>query len=133
MKQFFWSLTLNSAWQENWTLGVFKQNLMRKVVRNLSAKLLRTSCQDWKFVIVNHWLIIHNRMAAQRYQSKPQNVFSAQALLRQENLTIINFTIKAMMHLRNTPDPDCNVSPAKIVFEWPICDAFPPLRVGDRY
>ena len=29
-----------------------------------------------------------------------------------------------MMQLRNTPDPDCNTSPAQIVFGRPIRDAF---------
>lgn len=32
--------------------------------------------------------------------------------------------LRAMMHLRNTPDPDCNISPAQIVFGRPIRDAF---------
>ena len=32
--------------------------------------------------------------------------------------------LRAMMHLRNTPDPDCNVSPAEIVFGRQIRDAF---------
>ena len=29
-----------------------------------------------------------------------------------------------MMQLQNTPDPDCNVSPAQIVFGRPLRDAF---------
>ena len=32
--------------------------------------------------------------------------------------------LRAMMQLRNTPDPDCNLSPAAIVFGRPIRDAF---------
>jgi len=32
--------------------------------------------------------------------------------------------LRAMMQLRNTPDPDCNTSPAEIVFGRPIRDAF---------
>ena len=32
--------------------------------------------------------------------------------------------LRAMLQLRNTPDPDCNVSPSEIVFGRPIRDAF---------
>ena len=32
--------------------------------------------------------------------------------------------LRALLQLRNTPDPDCNVSPAQIIFGRPIQDAF---------
>ena len=32
--------------------------------------------------------------------------------------------LRAMLQIRNTPDPNCNISPAEIVFERPIRDAF---------
>ena len=32
--------------------------------------------------------------------------------------------LRALLQLRNTPDPDCNVSPAQIIFGRPIRDAF---------
>ena len=32
--------------------------------------------------------------------------------------------LRALLQLRNTPDPDCNISPAEIVFGRPIRDAF---------
>lgn len=32
--------------------------------------------------------------------------------------------LRALMQLRNTPDPDCNISPAQIIFGRPIRDAF---------
>ena len=32
--------------------------------------------------------------------------------------------LHALLQLRNTPDPDCNVSPAQIIFGRPIRDAF---------
>ena len=32
--------------------------------------------------------------------------------------------LRAMLQLRNTPDPDCNVSPAQVVFGRPLRDAF---------
>ena len=32
--------------------------------------------------------------------------------------------LRAMLQIRNTPDPDCNISPAQIVFGRPIRDAF---------
>ena len=30
--------------------------------------------------------------------------------------------LRAMLQLRNTPDPDCNISPAQIVFGRPLRD-----------
>ena len=32
--------------------------------------------------------------------------------------------LRALLHLRNTPDPDCDLSPAEIVFGRPLRDAF---------
>ena len=32
--------------------------------------------------------------------------------------------LRAMLQLRNTPDPDCNLSPAQIVFGLPFRDSF---------
>ena len=32
--------------------------------------------------------------------------------------------LRALLQLRNTPDPDCNLSPAEIVFGHPLRDAF---------
>ena len=56
--------------------------------------------------------------------------------------------LRAILQLRNTPDPDCNLSPAEILFGKPLRDAFsfvnrlekysnpniplPPLVVGDK-
>ena len=39
-----------------------------------------------------------------------------------------NKFLRAMMQLHNTPDPDCNVSPAIIVFSQPIRDAFTLIK-----
>ena len=33
--------------------------------------------------------------------------------------------LRALLQLRNTPDPDCGMSPAEIVFGRPLQDAFP--------
>ena len=32
--------------------------------------------------------------------------------------------LRAMLQLRNTPDPDCNLSPAQIIFGRPLRDSF---------
>ncbi len=32
--------------------------------------------------------------------------------------------LRALLQVRNTPDPDCNISPAEVVFGRPIRDAF---------
>ena len=34
--------------------------------------------------------------------------------------------LRAILQARNTPDPDCNISPTQVVFGRPIRDAFPP-------
>ena len=31
--------------------------------------------------------------------------------------------VRAILQLRNTPDPDCNVSPAQIIFGHPLRDS----------
>ena len=33
--------------------------------------------------------------------------------------------LRALLQARNTPDPDCNISPAEVVFGRPIRDVFP--------
>ena len=38
--------------------------------------------------------------------------------------------LRGMLHLRNTPDPDCKVSPAQIVFGRPLSDAFSFINRG---
>ena len=35
-----------------------------------------------------------------------------------------NLFLRALLQLRNTPDPDCDLSPAEIVFGHPLRDAF---------
>jgi len=41
--------------------------------------------------------------------------------------------LQAMMQLRNTPDPDCCISPAEIIFGRPIRDAFSFLNRLEKY
>jgi transposase InsO family protein len=41
--------------------------------------------------------------------------------------------LEAMLQLRNTPDPDCDVSPAQIVFGRPLHDTFSFVNRLDKY
>ena len=41
--------------------------------------------------------------------------------------------IRAMMQLRNTPDPDCNLSPAQIIFGRPIRDSLSFVNHLEKY
>ena len=41
--------------------------------------------------------------------------------------------LKAMLQLRNTPDPDCSFSPAEIVFGKPLRDVFSFTNRGNKY
>ena len=41
--------------------------------------------------------------------------------------------LKALLQLRNTPDPDCRISPAEIIFGRPIRDAFSFINRLEKY
>jgi hypothetical protein len=41
--------------------------------------------------------------------------------------------LHAMLQLRNTPDPDCNISPAEVVFGKPLNDAFSFINRLEKY
>ena len=41
--------------------------------------------------------------------------------------------LRAILQLRNTPDPDCNLSPAQIMFGRPLRDAFSFINRLDKY
>ena len=77
------------------------------------------------------WGIHHRKSSAYHPQSNGRAevaVKSAKRLLRSNidasgSLNSDKF-LRALLQLRNTPDPDCNVSPAQIVFGRPLNDAF---------
>ena len=41
--------------------------------------------------------------------------------------------LRAMLQLRNTPDPDCNISPAQIIFGRPLRDTFSFVNKLEKY
>ena len=41
--------------------------------------------------------------------------------------------LRALLQVRNTPDPDCNISPAEILFGRPIRDAFSFINRKPKY
>ena len=77
------------------------------------------------------WGIHHRKSAAYHPQSNGRAevaVKSAKRLLRSNispagSLDSDKF-LRALLQLRNTPDPDCSLSPAQIVFGKPLRDAF---------
>ncbi|XP_066924129.1 uncharacterized protein [Clytia hemisphaerica] len=85
------------------------------------------STQDF----LERWGVRHRLSSAYNPQSNGRAevaVKSAKRLLRSNTgpsgtLDTDRF-LRAMMQLRNTPDPDCQLSPAEIVFGRPIRDAF---------
>ena len=80
---------------------------------------------------LNRWGISHRNSSAYLPQSNGRAevaVKTAKRLLRSNigpdgSLNTDSF-LKAMLQLRNTPDPDCHLSPAQILFGRPLRDAF---------
>ena len=77
------------------------------------------------------WGVVHRKSSAYHPQSNGRAevaVKSAKRLLRSNidatgSLDSDKF-LRGLLQLRNTPDPDCNVSPAQIVYGRPLKDAF---------
>ena len=77
------------------------------------------------------WGVKHRKSAAYHPQSNGRAevaVKSVKRLLRANttpsgSLNSDKF-LKGLLQLRNTPDPDCNLSPAEIIFGKPLRDAF---------
>ena len=80
---------------------------------------------------LDRWGVRHRLSSAYNPKSNGRAevaVKTAKRLLRSNtgpsgNLDTDRF-LRAMMQLRNTPDPDCNISPAEIVFGRPLRDTF---------
>lgn len=77
------------------------------------------------------WGVKHRKSSAYHPQSNGRAevaVKAAKRLLRSNTSpsgTLDNDKLlRALLQLRNTPDPDCNVSPAQIIYGRPIRDAF---------
>lgn len=80
---------------------------------------------------LHRWGVKHRISSAYHPQSNGRAevaVKSAKRLLRSNVGTTGSLDndrlLRALLQLRNTPDPDCNVSPAQIIFGRPIRDAF---------
>eukprot|EP00745_Piridium_sociabile_P016047 TRINITY_DN23877_c0_g1_i16.p1 TRINITY_DN23877_c0_g1~~TRINITY_DN23877_c0_g1_i16.p1 ORF type:complete len:1035 (+),score=142.70 TRINITY_DN23877_c0_g1_i16:69-3173(+) len=80
---------------------------------------------------LDRWGVRHRKSSAYHPQSNGRAevaVKSAKRLLR-SNISPTGVLdndklLRALLQLRNTPDPDCNISPAQIIFGRPIRDAF---------
>ena len=89
---------------------------------------------------LERWGVHHRKSSAYFPQSNGRAevaVKSTKRLLRSNidasgNLNSDKF-LRAMLQLRNTPDPDCNVSPAQIVFGRPLKDAFSFVNRLDKF
>ena len=82
-------------------------------------------------IFLQHWGVSHRLSSAYHQQSNGRAevaIKSAKRLLKSNTgpsgtLDTDRF-LRAMMQLCNTPDPDCNISPAQIVFGRPLRDTF---------
>lgn len=91
-------------------------------------------------VFLEKWGVRHRKSSAYYPQSNGRAevaVKSAKRLLRSNinpSGSLDNDKLlRALLQLRNTPDPDCNVSPAQIVFGRPIKDAFSFINRLDKF
>ena len=89
---------------------------------------------------LTRWGVQHRKSSAYHPQSNGRAevaVKSAKRLLRSNidpsgKLDSDKF-LRALLQLRNTPDPDCNISPAQIVFGKPLNDAFSFVNRLEKY
>ena len=86
------------------------------------------------------WKVYHRTSSAYHPQSNGRAevaVKSAKRLLRanvEQNGSLDNDKLlRALLQLRNTPDPDCNLSPAQIIFGRPIRDSLSFVNRLDKY
>ena len=99
-------------------------------------EFIASSTQDF----LKRWGVGHRVSSAYHPQSNGRAevaVKSAKRLLRSNTgssgtLDTDRF-LRAIMQLRNTPDPDCNLSPAQILFGHPIRDAFAFINRLDKF
>ena len=86
------------------------------------------------------WGVEHRKSAAYNPQSNGRAevaVKAAKRLLR-ANVTPSGSldsdkVVKGLLQLRNTPDPDCNLSPAEIIFGRPLRDTFSFAKKLDKF
>ena len=86
------------------------------------------------------WGVHHRKSSAYHAQSNGRAevaVKSAKRLLR-SNVDMSgsldnDMFLKALLQLRNTPDPDCRISPAEIIFGRPIRDALSFINRLEKY
>ena len=89
---------------------------------------------------MDRWGVNHRKSSAYHPQSNGRAevaVKSAKRLLR-SNISPSGSLdsdklLRGLLQLRNTPDPDCNVSPAQIVFGKPLKDAFSFINRLDMF
>lgn len=86
---------------------------------------------------LHEWNVSHRVSSAYHAQSNGRAevaVKSAKRLLRSnvgpDGTLDNNEFLRAMLQFRNTPDPDCKLSPAQIVFGRPLRDAFSFINRG---
>ena len=80
---------------------------------------------------LSRWDVNHRKSAAYYAQSNGRAEVAVKAAKRLlcSNVSASGVLdndklLRALLQLRNTPDPDCNLSPAQIIFGRPIRDAF---------
>ena len=99
-----------------------------KISSNRGLEFVAKSTEDF----LQHWGDSHRLSSAYNAQSNGGTEVAVKSTKRflwsntgRSGTLNTNKFLRAMMQLHNTPDPDCNISPAIIVFSQPIRDAFP--------
>ena len=79
---------------------------------------------------------MHHRLSSVAF---PQSNGRAEVAVKSAKRTLMGcvsvsgrLDAEKLMDLRNTPDPDCNISPAEIVFGRKLCDPFAFISRGER-
>ena len=89
---------------------------------------------------LSRWGVFHRISSV----SFPQSNGRAEVAVKKAKRTLMNnigpagsldndSLLRAMLQLRNTPDPDCNVSPAEVIFGRPIRDAFSFVNRREKF
>ena len=102
------------------TFGVPEQ-LSRDTVQNLLHHLPRSSLSTGVFTIGYRLPIFLSPMVGLKWQSKKHFLFDCVGPAGSLNSDKF---LQGMLHIRNTPNPDCKLSPAQIIFARPLRDAF---------
>ena len=107
-----------------------------KISSDCGPEFRATSTSDF----LTRWGVFHRESAAYNPQSNGRAeaaVKTAKRLLRSnigpDGILNNDRLLRGLLQLRNTPDPDCKLSPAQIIFGRPLRDAFSFINRLEKY